>query len=439
VATTQTSVTPPLGDAAWPAPSQAWFALVAFCVAAILSYTDRQILSLLVDPLRRTFLLSDTQVSVLQGVAFALIYAFAGLPLGRMADILPRRRVIIGGILLWSLATLWCGLSRSFGELFAARTLVGIGEAALAPAATSMISDYFPPQRRGTATGVFLMGQVAGSGVAIALGGTLLQMAQSGGLSHLPLIGALAPWRATLLILALPGLIVAALVAMTREPLRRHASGGPNSVPLREVLRQLLAQRAILGPVYFGMAMLSVGDFSLQNWFPALLSRDYGLSPGSIGAALGPAVIVGALIGTLGAGAIGDRLVTGGGVAARLPIALIAAALAIPGALIMLAPSATSAILTFMIWLIMSNAAGAIGITAVQELAPAPVRGVALALISFFNMLFGLGIGTTLTAMLNDHVYGAAGVGHSMTTMALPGAVLAALGFYAAWRRARWL
>jgi len=423
-------------EAPWPAPSQAWFALVAFCAAAILSYTDRQILSLLVDPLRHAFVLTDTQVSLLQGVAFALIYAFAGLPLGRMADMLPRRKVIIGGIVLWSLGTLWCGLSRSFGELFIARSLVGIGEAALAPAATSMIADYFPAQRRGTATGVFLMGQVAGGGIAIALGGTILQLAQSGMLAGLPLIGALAPWRTTLLVLALPGLAVGGLIALTREPPRRHLAGRPVSAPLREVVRQLGAHRATLGPVYFGMAMLSVGDFSLQNWFPALLARTFGLSPGAIGAALGPAAIVGALIGTLGAGAIGDRLVSRGGSAARLPVAMIAAALAIPGALVVVAPSAWTAIAIFMIWLIMSNAAGAIGITCVQELAPAPVLGVSLALISFFNMLFGLGIGTTMTAILTDHVYAnQGGVGRSMTTMALPGAVLGACGFYIAWRR----
>jgi MFS family permease len=295
-------VTHPDVDAAYPEPSRAWFAVVAFCIAAILSYTDRQILSLLVDPLRAEFGLSDTNVSLLQGIAFALIYAFAGLPLGRMADILPRRRVIIAGVVVWSLATLWCGLSRSFGELFAARMLVGIGEAALAPAATSMIADYFPARRRGTATGVFVMGQIAGSGVAIALGGTILQLAQSGAFRDIPLIGTVAPWRATLMILATPGLLVALLIFCIVEPPRRRAPDRQAAVPLGDVGRILIAHRRTLGPIYFGMAILSVGDFSLQNWMPTLLSRQYGLSPGEIGAQLGPAAIIGALIGTLSAG-----------------------------------------------------------------------------------------------------------------------------------------
>jgi MFS family permease len=407
-------------------------------VAAILSYTDRQILSLLVDPLRLAFRLSDTQVSILQGVAFALIYAFAGLPLGRMADVLPRRRVIISGILIWSLATLWCGLARSFGELFLARSLVGIGEAALAPAAASMIADYFPPRRRGAATGVFLMGQVAGGGLAISLGGAILQLAQSGALARFPFVGALAPWRATLLVLALPGLAVALLMTATREPPRRHAPDQLARLPLGQVAHALWAHRATLGPIYLGMALLSVGDFSWQNWFPALLSRKFALSPGLIGAELGPAAIAGAVVGALGAGLLSDRRVGRGGVAARLPIAAVAAALAVLGALVMFAPSAGVAIAIFMGWLVMSNAAGAIGITAVQELAPPPVRGVALALISFFNIGIGLGVGTTVTALLTDKVFaGPGGVGNSMTTMALPAAVLGALAFLAAWRSAK--
>jgi MFS family permease len=186
------------------------------------------------------------------------------------------------------------------------------------------------------------------------------------------------------------------------------------------------------------MAFLSVGDFSLQNWFPALLSRKFGLSPGLIGAELGPAAVAGALVGTLGAGFLSDRRVAAGGVAARLPIAAAAAALAALGAMVVVAPSSAIAIAIFICWLVMSNAAGAIGITAIQELAPAPVRGVALALISLFNIGIGLGVGTTTTAILTDKVFGGpSGVGYSMTTMALPAAILGACAFLVACRKAR--
>ena len=119
----------------WPKPSVAWWALLLFFVAAVLSYTDRQILSLLIDPVRGELAITDTQASLLQGLAFALIYSIAGLPLGRLADVFSRRIVIIVGVALWSAATLACGYAHSFAELFVARVFVGIGEACLAPAA----------------------------------------------------------------------------------------------------------------------------------------------------------------------------------------------------------------------------------------------------------------------------------------------------------------
>jgi predicted MFS family arabinose efflux permease len=239
-------------------------------------------------------------------------------------------------------------------------------------------------------------------------------------------------------VLALPGLLVALLMTATREPPRRHAPGRPAAAPLREVARALWEHRATLGPIYLGMALLSVGDFSLQNWFPTLLSRKFGMAPGLIGAELGPAAIAGAVVGAMGAGLLSDRRVGRGGVAARLPIAAVAAALAVWGALVMFASSGGVAIAIFMGWLVMSNAAGAIGITAVQELAPPPVRGVALALISFFNIGIGLGVGTTMTALLTDRVFhGPGGVGCSMTTMALPAAVLGAFAFLWARRGAQ--
>ena len=125
----------------WPPAGRAWWAVAVFALGAVLSYTDRQILSLLVDPIRGDLRISDTQISLLQGLAFALIYSVAGLPLGRLADVLPRRSVILAGVLVWTAATVACGLSRSFGALFLARVFVGVGEAALAPAAMSMITS----------------------------------------------------------------------------------------------------------------------------------------------------------------------------------------------------------------------------------------------------------------------------------------------------------
>src|SRR6185312_8768445 len=189
---------PAPGEPPWPPATRGWWAVGVFCIAAILSYSDRQILSLLVDPIRADLHVTDVQVGLLQGAAFALIYAVAGVALGRAADVLPRRLVIVTGVAIWSVATLACGYAGSFGALFLARAAVGVGEAALAPATMSIITDSFPVNRRGAGTGAFLMGMVIGGGVAITLGGFILQAAQAGALRGVPVLGALAPWRASL-------------------------------------------------------------------------------------------------------------------------------------------------------------------------------------------------------------------------------------------------
>ena len=189
----------------WPPATRAWSTVGLFCIAAILSYTDRQILGLLVDPIRADLEISDTDVGVLQGVAFAIIYSVAGLPLGRLADIFQRRRVILTGVALWSVGTILCGYASSFWMLFAGRLIVGIGEAALAPAAMSMIADMFPTERRGTAIGLFAMGMVIGGGAAISIGGVLLELAVDHRFAGIPMVGALAPWREVLVLLGLAG------------------------------------------------------------------------------------------------------------------------------------------------------------------------------------------------------------------------------------------
>lgn len=420
----------------WPAPSRAWWAVGVFAAAAVLSYTDRLILGILVDPIRAELAISDTQVSLLQGVAFALIYSFAGLPLGRLADVVSRRAVILAGVVLWSAATVACGYAQSFEALFAARVFVGIGEAALAPAAMSMIADYFAPQRRGIATGTFLMGMVVGGGAALAIGGGLLSLAQQGAFAAWPIVGALAPWRAVLVLLGVPGLVLAALLLTLREPPRRARSDAA-APPLGAALARMGEQRRVLVPLYFAMALLSVGDFSLLNWAPALLSRRFGYAPDELGSVLGGIAIVTGVVAALGAGFFADRAMRRGGNVLRLTLAAVLAALAVGGAAIGFAGhSATATLVCFGLWSLLSSAAGCIGVTVLQDVLPDAARGLGIALAAFGNIVFGLGIGATLTAALTDHYFrDPALVGLSITTVTLPAALVAVGLFGLASRR----
>ncbi|MBS0420042.1 MAG: MFS transporter [Proteobacteria bacterium] len=401
---------------------RAWWTVALFCVAGVLSFTDRQILSLLVDPIRVDLRISDIQISLLQGLAFAAVYGFAGLPFGRLADTFPRRTVTVVGVLIWTVSTVACGFANSFGALFAARLCVGVGEAALAPAAMSIIADSFPPYRRGTATGLFLMGMVAGQGVALAVGGALLASVQSGLLGHIPLLSPVAPWRVVLLLLGPPGILIALLLLTVREPRRSNAGSqrADGTLSLRDALRTLVQRRVIVLPLLGAMALMSAGDFALLNWIPTVLSRIFNVGPAAIAAFYGGAVIATGLIGSLAGGFVSDRLARSGGLAARAKVAAVGAMLALPGALIWAAPSPGWIVAAFCVWNTLSSATATVGITAMQEAVPSAVRGVSIASISFGNMLVGLGLGTLATALLTDAVFeDPLAVGKSVTLVAV--------------------
>lgn len=418
----------------WPSPARAWWVIAVFFVAAILYYTDRFILNLLVDPIRADLHITDTQVSLLQGVAFGLVYAFAGLPLGRFADVMPRRRVMIAGVVIWSVATAACGFAQSFGQLFAARVMVGIGEAALAPAAVSMIGDYFAPNRRGAAIGVFLTGMSIGNSMAIIISGSLLEAANGGLFAGLPVVSTLAPWRAVLVLLAIPAAVVVALLLTIREPERRgrKATSGA-AMPLKAVVADFVSRRHILLPLYAAVALATIGDCALLNWTPALLQRRYHYTPGEVAAILGGVSLSMGIVGTLLGGFVSDYMHRRGGPRARLAAAFVASVLMVAGASVALAANGLQVVAIYGVWILMASVCETIGITTIQEVVPNQVRGVGASLVSFGNILVGMSLGTSLTAVLTDSVYrDPLAVGWSITTVAAPAGLLAALMFWLA-------
>jgi len=438
--TAASSEFPSAGEAPWPPATRAWWAVGVFCIAAVLSYSDRQILSLLVDPIRADLHATDVQIGLLQGAAFALIYSVAGVALGRAADVLPRRLVIVAGILIWSLATVACGYASSFGSLFAARAAVGIGEAALAPAAMSIITDSFPVNRRGAAIGTFLMGMIVGGGVALALGGLVVHAAEAGALHNLPILGSLAPWRCGLVILGLLGLPAALLAITVPEPSRRHLIGGGSArpVPLRDAAGRLAALWPVLLPLYAAMGLSSLCDFAILNWVPTFLSRRFSVGVAEIGGVLGAVVIVGGVLGSLGAGIVADRMVKRGGASSRLILAVGAMVVGVMATLFALA---SSPILVFALagfWIFASTTGQSVGITVLQELAPGDARGLSVSIVSLVNIGLGLALGAALPALILQQVlHNPTAVGAAITIVALPCAILATLLYRVALTAAR--
>ena len=202
----------------------AWFAVGFLTLAATLSTVDRQILALMIGPIRRDLAITDSQIGLLGGLAFSLLYTVFTLPAAWLADRRSRRAVVTGGLLLWSAMTAVCGLTHRFLALFLARMGVGLGESALSPAACSMMSDLFPRERLPNAIGVFAAAPFLGVGLANIVGGQVIQHFETTGPMILPILGPVRSWQVMFLALGLPGVALAAFGWLTlREPLRRGA------------------------------------------------------------------------------------------------------------------------------------------------------------------------------------------------------------------------
>ena len=180
-------------DAGYPEPRWAWYGVGVLMVAYTFSFIDRYVIALLIEPIKQDFDLTDTQIGLLSGLAFAIFYTTLGIPIGRLADRYNRRRIISVGIFVWSLMTGLCGLAQSFWQLFAARVGVGVGEAALSPAAFSLIADSFPVERIGRALSVYSVGVYFGSGLAFIIGGAVIQLVTRAPDVVLPLVGIVRP------------------------------------------------------------------------------------------------------------------------------------------------------------------------------------------------------------------------------------------------------
>jgi MFS family permease len=273
---------PERAEEQYPSASYAWYVVGVLTLVYVFSFIDRQILNLLVRPIRRDLGISDTEMSLLMGFSFAVFYTFFGIPLGRLADTRSRRTIIAVGFAFWSLFTAGCGLAKNFGQMLLMRMGVGVGEAALSPAAYSMITDCFPPRRRATALSVYSMGIYIGSGIAFIIGGLVSKFATQQELWQLPVIGATRPWQVVFFIVGLPGVLLALLMFTLREPARRGAkmnTAGQTTapqIPLGEVLAYIRENWRTFLCHNMGFALLSISGYGSSAWVTTMFVRKYG-------------------------------------------------------------------------------------------------------------------------------------------------------------------
>ncbi|MCP1642165.1 spinster family MFS transporter [Pseudomonas citronellolis] len=389
----------------YPSSAVAWSTVAILMVAYVLSFIDRQILNLLVGPIRRDLAISDTQMSLLMGLSFALFYTLCGIPLGRMADSRSRRGLITVGVLIWSAMTAACGLARQYWQFLLFRVGVGVGEAALSPAAYSLIADSFPAQRRATAISVYSMGIYLGSGLAFLLGGLVIKFASAQGDVHLPLLGEVRPWQLIFLLLGAAGVLFTLLMLAVKEP-QRHGVGAGVEVPMREVGAYLRANRRTVICHNFGFACISFASYGSGAWVPTFFVRTYGWDAGHVGVVYGSIVAVFGCLGIVFGGRLADRWAKRGRTDANMRVGLLAACLALPLSVTfpLLDDANLVALLMAPTVFCLSMPFG-VAPAAIQEIMPNSMRGQASAIYLFVVTLFGLGVGPTAVALVTDFVF----------------------------------
>jgi MFS family permease len=379
-----------------------WYFLAVILAAYVLAFVDRQILNLLVEPIKRDLHLNDTQVSLLQGLAFALFLSITGLPVGRLVDTRRRITIVALGVGFWSLATAACGLTRGYPQLLAARIGVAVGES-VTPAGYSLIGDYFSRKRMGLAISLYQMGPYLGGGLAL-LGGSFAIGRTAHWSVVLPLFGELHGWRLVFLLVGLPGVVIALWAATLREPARRGAyHAAPPSV--REVGAYFRANASAILGLNLCTAAAATMSYGFSAWAPSFLIRTFHMTPPQVGAAYGPIVIVCGVAGALSAGLAGDWAVGRGVRMGRLAVIVAAVLLALPCVIAaVLAPTARAALSLIAPTSYLVAMALATAPAALQDITPPRLRGVQHALGILAVNLVGLGVGPTAVALVTDYV-----------------------------------
>jgi MFS family permease len=376
-----------------------WYTLAVLIVAYVLSFVDRQILSILVEPLKHDLHLSDTEVSLLQGLVFAVFLALAGLPLGRLVDTRRRVTIVAAGITAWSIATASCAFASSYPMFLLCRMGVGVGEATLTPASHSIVADSVPRARLGFALGVFGVGSYIGSGVALLIGAGVMAWLH-GNVIGLPMIGSLKSWQSVFLIVGLPGLLIAGWAATLREPRRRGVPADNSLSKSWAVLRDRFGSLLALN---FTAALTAMAVYAMGAWVPSFLIRSFGWSAPQAGMAYGLVVIGCGIAGVVGGGALGDLAVARGLPAGRLMVMTAASLCAAPfSAAAMLAVDGRWSVALLVPATLLTTITLGILPSAQQAIVPGQVRGITASLGVLMVNVIGLGIGPTVIALVTD-------------------------------------
>lgn len=368
-----------------------WYALSLLFAANLFNYMDRMVISVVLPLIKADLGLSDTQLGVLTGFAFAVFYATFGIPIARWADRGTRRTIVSLAIAVWSAMTVLCGMAQNFLHMMLARFGVGIGEAGCVPPSHSMIADFFPTERRATALGIHTSGATLGIVGGLVLGGFI---AETWG------------WRWAFFMLGAPGLLLAIVTQLTlREPTRgafEEAAVDAPQPPLRDVLRYF-ARRSSYVHLVIVFAMGSFAAFGIQMWLPSFYVRSFGMSTAEVGFYFGIAFGLGSAIGTLGGGYVADWMGKGDMRKPLLILGVGASAMTLPLSLgVLLSPWAALALSLNLVSSTIGGLANGPLFAAIQSVVDNRMRAIAVAILMFSSSMIGVGLGPLFAGMLSD-------------------------------------
>ena len=391
----------------YPDKKYGYSAVGILTLAQIFAFIDRQIPSMLVEPIKQDFNLTDSQIALLGGAAFSIFYAVMALPIGYAVDRYKRTRVLGIGIFLWSLMTALAGLANSFGRLFGARIGVAVGEAVMAPTSVSLVSDYFPENKQGKPMGIITSGVYIGIGITLLGGGFLIDyLTELGGL-HIPFIGYLKPWQATFMIVGVPGLFVAIGAFLLTEPKRidEKVGQGP-TIERQNVFLHISEHKKTLLPMFGGLIFMALIFYSFTFWAPTMMIRTYNISLSEAGFFLGVITIISSITGTIFAGSVVDYLRNRNYRDAPVRAAMFAVLLAFPPIVFLsFVNSEIAAWICIFIYLFFISSFAPLGLLAVSGVSRGNVKGQLAAIHAFLMMAFGLSLGPQLTAFFTDFIF----------------------------------
>ena len=404
---------------AWPKAGYAWYVVAMLVLAYTFGILDRAVIGLLVQPIKTDLGISDSQIGLLQGLAFALCYTTFGLAFGLVADRTSRRWLMAAAVLVWSVSTIACGFANSFGMLFVARIGVGFGEACIMPVAGSLIADYFQPLQRPKAYGIFLLGGTFGTTAGYLLGSIAIMVAGDLRARAPTLFGHAHDWQITFFLAGAPGLVVALLFLLTvREPVRHEKAGAATGFSIGPVIEHVRASKRAYFTILGGAVLNVTCIYAQILWMATLVIRIHGWTAAQTGTVL-------ALISPVGASSsftVGWTMTwlakRGRSDAPVIASLMHAVALLIFGPITALAPSPLLGLLPYVCFNLFSNWSTAAALTGLSQIAPNELRGQVTALYTLLTGLVSLTVGGFVVGFLNDRVFTSnGGIGPSMATV----------------------